>query len=97
MAGGRGIVALAKNPNLDRIIIGHIDEAVKANHVISDAESRELSSDGDVSGTLRVAEERKEALEGWVALLQHSDIMKERGFAASGGFAGRKELELVWS
>jgi hypothetical protein len=37
VTGGRSVVALAEDPELDRVVIGHVDEAVEAHKAIAEA------------------------------------------------------------
>ena len=85
VSGSGRVVALAENPDLDRIVVGDIHEAVEEHEVVTKAEASEVLLDGIVSGHLRIAKERLETLESRVLLLGSTDVADELGLIAVGG------------
>src|SRR5690349_10223792 len=89
------VMALSENLELDRILVGHIDQAIKEHEAVAEAEAFELSLDGVVSGHRGISEERQDALESGVLQLGRTDVADELGFVASGMAYNCRELELT--
>ena len=88
-------MALAKNLELDRVIVGNVDEAVEEHEVIAEAEAHEVLLNGVVPRNLWVTKEREKTLEFGILRLGRTDVADELWFVGGIMDGDCRELKLV--